>query len=260
MPRLAIFIDDGGVMNDNHLRAPQWQRLVGEFLAPRLGGAPAAWERANRNFTNALFASAAMDRRIAVAEGWTDFDRAYKIDWLRDMCEIVGVPTPTVDDCVDIAEQANRYIIPQVRSAYPGAAETILTLKAAGYQLFTASGEASDDLNDYLSGMGDGVREAFTRLYGPDLVNVIKTGPDFYRKVFSDSGVDPESALVVDDSPRAIGWALEAGARAVLVGEAPAPRGQLQTNRIRWLADLPTWLENLSPPNPDRGRLGDEEG
>lgn len=39
----AIFIDDGGVMNDNAVRGPQWQRLIGEYLAPRLGGSGAAW-------------------------------------------------------------------------------------------------------------------------------------------------------------------------------------------------------------------------
>ncbi len=33
----VILLDDGGVMNDNRLRGEQWQRLVGEFFAPRLG-------------------------------------------------------------------------------------------------------------------------------------------------------------------------------------------------------------------------------
>ena len=36
--RLIIFLDDGGVMNDNNTRALQWQRLVSEFFAPLLGG------------------------------------------------------------------------------------------------------------------------------------------------------------------------------------------------------------------------------
>ena len=44
----SIFLDDGGVMNDNALRGAQWQRLVGEFLAPRLGGDPEARAQANK--------------------------------------------------------------------------------------------------------------------------------------------------------------------------------------------------------------------
>lgn len=239
MSSLTIFIDDGGVMNDNRLRAPQWQRLVGEFLAPRLGGEPDVWARANRDFTSAFFVPEVMDRRIAKANGWLDFDRSYEIDWLRGMCELVGIPAPNDDDCVEIAHQANRYVIPRVRSAYPGAAEAILALHVAGYRLFTASGEASDDLADYLGGMGVGVREAFTRLYGPDLIDVMKIGPEYYHGVFGDAGVDPGSALVVDDQPRVIRWALEAGARAMLIGDAPAPP---DWPRIEKLADLPAWL------------------
>ena len=46
--RLTIFLDDGGVINDNAVRGPQWQRLVGRFLSPRLGGEPEAWAQANK--------------------------------------------------------------------------------------------------------------------------------------------------------------------------------------------------------------------
>jgi phosphoglycolate phosphatase-like HAD superfamily hydrolase len=34
----TIFLDDGGVMNDNALRGPEWQRLVGEYLSQVLEG------------------------------------------------------------------------------------------------------------------------------------------------------------------------------------------------------------------------------
>ena len=43
----ALFFDDGGVLNDNAARGPQWQRLVGEYLEPRLGGTAAGWGLAN---------------------------------------------------------------------------------------------------------------------------------------------------------------------------------------------------------------------
>ena len=48
-PVTTIFLDDGGVMNDNTLRGPQWQRLVGEYLSPRLGGSLQAWAEANKH-------------------------------------------------------------------------------------------------------------------------------------------------------------------------------------------------------------------
>ena len=33
-------------MNDSRRRSVQWQRLVGEFFAPRLGGTAEAWAAA----------------------------------------------------------------------------------------------------------------------------------------------------------------------------------------------------------------------
>ena len=39
-PIRYVFLDDGGVINDNSLRAPQWRRLVGEFFVPRFVNYP----------------------------------------------------------------------------------------------------------------------------------------------------------------------------------------------------------------------------
>ena len=53
--RLKLFIDDGGVMNDNARRAPQFARLVGKYMPPRLGGSPEAWAAANTEVATGLF-------------------------------------------------------------------------------------------------------------------------------------------------------------------------------------------------------------
>ena len=34
MKPAIIFLDDGGVLNDNNRRGVKWRRLIGEFLAP----------------------------------------------------------------------------------------------------------------------------------------------------------------------------------------------------------------------------------
>ena len=46
-PRI-VFLDDGGVISDNRVRAEEWPRHVGEFLGPRLGGDADVWAAANR--------------------------------------------------------------------------------------------------------------------------------------------------------------------------------------------------------------------
>ena len=114
--------------------------------------------------------------------------------------------------------------------------DAIRTLHARGYTLHTASGESSTDLEGYLGGMG--VRDCFGRLYGTDLVTTLKMGPDFYTRIFEHAGVAPAQALVADDNPQAVAWAVQVGAQAVLVRDA-AGADSWAGPRIDCLAELP---------------------
>ena len=100
----------------------------------------------------------------------------------------------------------------------------------------------SGELEHRLSGMG--VRKLFQRLYGPDLVNVPKTGLRYYERVFEDAGVDPGTALVVDDKPEFVDHATSLGAQAVLVSATEAPLER--TLCLSSLAELPALLDSLS--------------
>lgn len=136
--------------------------------------------------------------RLRAALDYVSFDRQYQIDWLRWMCELVGVAAPTDEDCVALGHAAYRSITPRVRAAFPGVVAAIRVLWQQGNVLHTASGESSKDLDGYLQGMG--VRACFDRLYGPDLLDTFKDGPRFYQRIFADAGIEPRNALVVDDN------------------------------------------------------------
>lgn len=238
MPKPVLFIDDGDVMNENERRGPQWQRLVGQFFAPLLGGTPARWAEANRVVAPRLwdaFAIAAVDRVDADYEA---FARAYELAWLHDMCQEVGVPVPAAAESRALARRANAFVCPRVDAAYPGVVDAIRALHARGYQLHTASGEESSALDGYLVGMG--VRECFGRLHGADLVCATKSGPTYYARVFADARVAPAAVLVVDNSPAALAWAAQIGAKTALVG--PAHGDHEPDLRIAGLADLPSAL------------------
>ena len=136
--------------------------------------------------------------------------------WLREMCELVGVVAPSDDgECSRLTRATDAYVIARVRSAIPGAVDAIHTLHQDGYTLYTASGESSPDLESYLMAMG--VRPLFEHLYGCDLVNTWKSSRQYYDRIFADAGMQPSECLVIDDSPRAVRWASEAGATAFLV-------------------------------------------
>jgi HAD superfamily hydrolase (TIGR01509 family) len=234
----VLFVDDGGVMNDPVPRKSQWQRLLGEFFPPILGGTPEAWAEANRTVMPRLWQGYGLYGRTDV--DYAAYDRAYQTAWLGGMCELVDVRVPPEEECIALAHRAAAYVTRCVRSAYPGVVEAIRHLHARGYRLHTASGERSADLAGYLEGMD--VRHCFQRLYGPDLVNTLKEGAEYYARIFADAGVAPDGALVVDDSPIALRWAAQAGARTVLVAAAGSTEAAPETI-IGSLAELPQIIE-----------------
>ena len=238
--QLVVFLDDGGVMNDNSRRASQWQHLVSEFFIPLLGGTSEAWIEANRVVTNRLFDLDNWRLRIQAASDYVSFDRAYQVNWLGDMSELVGIPTPSEEECFQLAHRAVAYVTCRVHAAFPGVVSAIRILHNQGYTLHTASGESSIDLAGYLEGMG--VRDCFGHLYGPDLIDAFKEGPEYYERIFADVEVTPANALVVDDNPLAINWAAQVGARTVLVSNSPAPRAWT-TYHIGSLAELPGLIQ-----------------
>jgi HAD superfamily hydrolase (TIGR01509 family) len=237
----VLFLDSGGVINDNAARAPQWRRLVSAYFAPRLGGSVAAWEEANRLTIEQLLAPHAVEVRYRGARDWISFERAYNRDWLLMMCEIVGVKSPDDETAAELAYRASREIVTQVHAPLDGAVGAIIALHRLGYPMHTASGEYSLDLESILGSLG--VRHCFGRLYGPDLVDILKHGPQFYDRVFADAGVRPHRAMVVDDSPRALAWAAEVGAQTVLVTGEPPPGWAAA--HVGSLAELPRLLESL---------------
>jgi HAD superfamily hydrolase (TIGR01509 family) len=242
MPRWVLFIDDGGVMSDNRLRGPQWQTLLGDFFPPRLGGTAEDWGTANRATAPQLWTDESMERLWREAGGsYSAFVNLYGLVWMKSMCEYLGRPAPPQEQCVQLAAEAAAYVRPRVRAELSGAAQAVRQLKGMGFQLFTASGEASEDLADYLGTMG--VRDCFERLYGPDLIDYLKMGPEFYARIFADAGVAPEEALVVEDRPEAAGWAASLGARTVLIG-AGAPGRSLPAGSVTLesLAQLPAFI------------------
>ena len=235
--RPIVFLDDGGVMNDNSRRAAYWRRNVARYLAPRLGGEPAAWEQANHVVATRLWDELWTD--VDPTTPYTPFYEQYEDRWLSDMCLELGIAPPVErGERLRLARETAAYVTRRVRSAFPGAVAAIRRMHAAGVTLNTASGEASWDLDGYLTGMR--VRDCFGRLYGPDQVDTLKGGRAYYERIFAHAGVDPRDALVVDDGERVLDAAAEVGARTVLCN--PKPPASARHGHVRRLAELPELL------------------
>lgn len=183
----------------------------------------------------------AWQRYLAHIATATDGVAAYRREadrrWLHEMCARVGVPGPPADEIDELVSAAHRYVCERCRSAYPEVTAAVWTLAREGLAVHAASGQTSAQLGAYLRGMG--LRDCFDRLYGPDLVDRFKSGPQFYAAILADSRVDPREAVVVDDSPVALGWAVACGLRAIHLDRA---RRGSSFERITTLAELPVLL------------------
>ena len=246
----VLLLDDGGVMNDTRLRGPQYQRLAGDFFAPRLGGESSAWAEANRTCIASIFEPESWRKRVqAAVQDYTGFERAYWHDWVSGMCRLVGVAAPPEAACIELACQAETYITSRVHSAFPGAIEAIGELHSQGYTLHTASGASSLSLHGYLQAMG--VREYFGRLYGSDLLEMLKVTPTYYERLFADAQLAPGETLIVDDSPRVLAWARDLAAMTVLVNaERESVEGMLC---IASVAELPELVRHYTSAETAEG-------
>jgi phosphoglycolate phosphatase-like HAD superfamily hydrolase len=221
--RFVLLLDDGGVLNDNALRGPEWLRLIGEFMPARKGGTAEQWATANSAIFPALWGD--LQKRLPEFRNHREFHRTLAVDWMSSMCACVGVTPTSDDDAVAIYNELSSYVAERAICAIAGAAEGVRDLHDAGYTLYTASGTTSWELRGILTRMGIG--GVFSALYGPDLVDHVKRGAAFYEKVFAHAGVAPSSALVIESDAECCRWVREAGASAVWID--PDGRGDART-------------------------------
>lgn len=238
---ITVFFDDGGVLNDNKIRGMQWKTLVGEYYSTRFGGNPKIWGEANHKLITTFLDIFWRDGK----ENFNDYQNFYndfKKNMVLGMFKEAGRILPKGINIEEIFNSARDYVIPKVRSAIPGVIDSIKELFARGFILYTAAGAVSIEMKMYLEGLG--VSQYFVEYYGPDLINTWKSGPDYYKAIFNDSGVDPTKSIIIDDQPRFLNNALNEGAnviQACITGEHQ-PQFPFFVKNMR---DLVPIIENL---------------
>ena len=220
---LGLFVDDGGVLNDNSLRGLEWLRLIGEFMPTRVGGTAEQWAKGNLVVFPQVWGE--LQKRLPEFTSHREFWRTYATNWMNCMCAYVGISPPHDDNAVTLFRQLSSYVSARANSAIAGAADAVLSLHRAGYTLYTASGTPSWELRGIMAKMG--IVETFSALYGPDIVDHVKHGHAFYQKVFDHAGVAPSRAVVIESDSGCCSWASEAGANTIWID--PQGRGDATT-------------------------------
>ena len=212
MKEKFLFFDDGGVLNDNKVRGNQWKQLIADYFTPLYGGDAESWAKANvyaMGFITDFIKDIQESKSLL---SYKDYKNHESELWVEKMFNYVGIHLPPKENYSLLVDQVNTWIIPQIRSSYPGIIEVIQNL-SVHYKMNTASNEYSKMLHGYLEGMK--VRKFFTYLFGPDLVNMMKSNVDYYNKIFSYAQVDPKKAIIIDDQTSALDYAKSTGATVV---------------------------------------------
>ena len=216
----SIYVDDGGVIQDNTERGRQWDIYLPQYLVQRFGGDHSSWAAANTEMLKRFMPKIVSGQGPNQEQSFTARRRRVRIEWTRALLEHAGFAPPDSDDeCYQIQVDYTEYVTKRVRAAAPGAVSALRRLASAGYQLRTASGTESDHLQMILASLG--IEELFLKTYGPDLIETDKSSPHFYKRIIEDSGVEAASALFLDDTESAVSRIVETGATACLIADTP---------------------------------------
>lgn len=215
--RPTIFLDFDDTLSDPTPFFSQFAREIGGYLSLRFGGEPSAWAKATADMLVAVEDD--YKRRFVgnPTNGYLEWLRALRFRSLHLVFEAMAMPVPP--DAERFSLQVQFEALSQCNAAFFGAEQALAALKAQGCALHMASGQESEYLRGGLTGMG--LVQYVDRLFGPDLVDCAKEGPEYYARVFAATGVRGEGAIVVDDYPPAIRWALTQGAKVIQAKLSP---------------------------------------
>ena len=190
-------------------------------------------------------------RQVAAARhpedwpGYTVYRRHELVVWAQDLMREAGLPVPRDAEALELALLLEDQITPEM-IPLPGALELVKALAGHnGRRLFIASGAPSFYSRQCLQGAG--MLKYFERVLGPDVVDTLKTGPDYYRRAFDVTDLSPDECAVVDDSTGPLAWALQVGVKVVVaVGKAAkepiagAPAGErlIRASSLTEVADI----------------------
>jgi FMN phosphatase YigB (HAD superfamily) len=210
---LVLFFDFDDTLSEHIPFNLQYVRGMGSALARIYGGDVEEW------------AAHAADMMVALEADYVARFRATPLggycEWLPGMLAravemlFAGMNLPRPEHPETVARLMRREALHSCDALFPGAREAVQTLHQQGYALHMASGNDADHLHAVLHGVG--LTPYLDRLYGPDLIDCAKEGPEFYQRILADRNLAPQQALFIDNDPAAIGWAHRVGARAIQV-------------------------------------------
>ena len=249
-----LFFDFDDTLSDFNAFVPAYVTSLSNALSMEMGGDSESWSLAIAPAIAAAIERYAERFRGNPLAGYNAWIREERARIVNDVFVRMGRQPLDTESAHDLAIHLQERGLRPCNCLFEGADSALRQLADSGFRLHFASSQESTYLRAAMTGAPSMHR--FKRFYGPDLVDCAKEGPEFYRRVFLDSGVRPEGAIVIDDQVTCLEWASEIGARVIqaCVRENPEPVA-CDLWFERW-SDLPSIIETLVEP----GKLTEDLG
>jgi phosphoglycolate phosphatase-like HAD superfamily hydrolase len=206
-----VFIDFDDTLSDPFLLHPQYVRTLGDLLSARFSGSADRWAKAAIDTLEMVEREYCARFERNPLSGYCAWLAVVRGQSAGRMFEQMKIAAPA--DIDGVARQFQYEALAKCDAAFPGAGDALRTICENGWRIQIASGQESDYLAAAL--IGAGLDRCIERRFGPDLVDCAKEGPEFYERIFAECGVRASDAVVVDDWPPAIAWALQTGAAVI---------------------------------------------
>ena len=240
---LHLFVDFDDTLSDYREMGRQYVERLADLLCREHGGCHEEW--------TTVLASALTSSLERYAEEYGGRPRSGMAKWvrqehervLREVFTAMNARLPADIHPADLSLKLQYDALCDCNALFRGAAEALDEIQSYGVIIHAASSWPSD----YIQGamFGAGLAPFITSMFGPDLVDCPKEGPEFYRLIFRSSEVPASRAVVVDDQPECLQWAEEAGARVIQACVKPgAPQPEFPLH-FRRLAELPAIVRGL---------------
>ena len=206
-----LFLDFDETLSDSFVLRTQYVREVGRLLAQSYGKTEDEWAKATVDFLIELekdYMARFVGKPLAGYSDWLDEARQKSAERLFSALE-----QPIPDEAVRMIRETQFAALTACNAAFPGAYEALDALFQADARVYLASGNDSEYL--LAAATGAGIERFTESKFGPDLIDCAKEGPEYYDRIFEAVGITPDAAIVVDDQPEALQWAMAAGAKTI---------------------------------------------
>jgi len=212
-PKLHLFFDFDDTLSDFDRFGAQYLTALAEILSREIGGAAEVWHEA---IPPALAASVGryllrfQGKPLAGYNAWFSEERPRVV---ADVFGRAGLDAPDAESAGQLAVLLQERALRRCSALFPGADTALRQLSDRGFPIYLASSQESAYLRGAMTGAP--CYHQIQEFYGPDLLDCAKEGHEYYERLFQAIGVDPPSAVVIDDQVVCLEWAYELGARVI---------------------------------------------